>query len=1490
MLPLDLYESESFISHGVAGTTFKACKVGETQEIAVKVVSLAKVENDAKVNLIKAIRSLKGISHPNVLTYTNVYVSNRSIFIEMKLMQGKSLSDYLLTHRRHGTIPEAIVKDIIHQIAKGLDCLHKGGNRQLVHGNLTPRNIFYDSGTVTIADYGLHPPLMDAQSLKYVTTRYPSPPELSGDQYSSSEEITSIYTNKTDIWMLGNLIIELCTYGTNAINSLDVCTNFSNYSPIIKEIVSECLHKDPSKRPSAADIALRTGRPETGISNMTSLRTSSFLNLGASVQMSQVLSKEISLCGSLIENTEASKDVNHKSYTSRLSSSTYCNNELNAMEHARARYCDFVLVHTPSTGISLMVARHILTDDFVYLEVLNVKRVSAHMLQRYMHNILQIRNNPCANVIAVNHYEQIGDLYICEMKYSNAPSLQSIVNEYLRVGVSVPEELVWSVLLDICAGLLHLRSIGVSYGLLSPANIFVHDCTMVISNIAISCAIHKADKGTGLKAPLHGIMELAVWMTNLSTTENMSKSNLEGTRTSTYSHNLITLIKYIEKLSTTESISSPVECLTVIRDTALEHTYKRSIRPLSIGAPKQLLALIDNDNQEELKRYIECFNSCPSGALMSAINKQKFESIAIMCREISRRSLSTRISSRPGRNVYEPTPLMKIACQGDICCVSQNKEHLMARYNGITALMISAYRGKHKCLTNLLSEIGIQSWSGTTALMFAADRGHEKCVKLLLPEMGIQRHDGMTALMLATQAGNAELVELLQQEKDLKNSDGLTAYDIAVDKGLEDCIKILAPHKTVEASPEVSLQTITNHSMIRINSRLTLPPGKFSNLMLAASSNNITSIRKYVNEEAGQSTIEGKTALMFAAELGNAAAVRRLAKAEGGMLTTAGDAAIFMAIQNNNHECVAILQRYEGKLTNKLGETPVQFAERLGYNSCVASLTNAIPLSQYPLEQHTDFTENRERFPPMNQASMINAPQKSLRAGSNHHNDSISEKTSPYNKNVDNDSTGSYAISHDGIQDATESCISQIDKDDKSTSEIGEGNTLEQPIVEYGSIFEQSAKTKHNIHMEDTDTGVVDGSELPLSKRHSYEANSNPSDEDTEDDASCNSVVQTGSGVEKKSKRDTKEKDSNKKEKGNGKSKSKGKNNISKSRKAYLANNGGSDSASSSESTLVDEDLLVDIDAELARGVDPDALNRKIVSLETSGKRKSKKPRTSKIKTKLMLAVEHNDQESFKLHLKDDARKSYNGLTALMLAIMSNNLPFIHILSYYESTLGQPDGTTALMMASEKGLIEATSILIEKEAGVLDKRGNTALLRLLESPPPHACIQMLAKAEGRIARKDGQTPLMVALERGIPQDIAELTLFGAGQTNKAGQTALMIAAANGRSDYIEKLIPSESRMSDKKGMTALMYAAAAGNVDCIKILVDHERGMQTKQKLTALHYAVESNRVECVKLLLFTEEDIPNAKGQRCLAIAKMKYFHECARLLSQGPVEHCGV
>lgn len=91
MFPFGLYESESLLGqllgHRVAGVTLKACRISETPELAVKVASLANVANDAKINLIKDLRSLKGITHKNILVYTSIYVTSRSIFIEVELMK-----------------------------------------------------------------------------------------------------------------------------------------------------------------------------------------------------------------------------------------------------------------------------------------------------------------------------------------------------------------------------------------------------------------------------------------------------------------------------------------------------------------------------------------------------------------------------------------------------------------------------------------------------------------------------------------------------------------------------------------------------------------------------------------------------------------------------------------------------------------------------------------------------------------------------------------------------------------------------------------------------------------------------------------------------------------------------------------------------------------------------------------------------------------------------------------------------------------------------------------------------------------------------------------------------------------------------------------------------------------------------------------------------------------------------------------------------------
>lgn len=502
MLPIDLYESESLLGHGVAGTTFKACKIGETQELAVKVVSLTNVANDSRIDLTKEIRSLKGIMHRNILPYTNIYISNRSIFIEMKLMKGRSLSDYLLTHRRHGNLSEPLIRDIVHQLAKGLDYLHRSCSRQIIHGNLVPKNIFYDNGTILIADYGLHPPLATVIPLEYTATRYPSPPEFRGNHVGSSNKISSVYTDKTDIWMLGNLIIELCTYKTNGISLLD--THLWNHSSSIKDLITDCLQKNPAKRPTAADLVASTGSSEAVISSAASIRTSSSLNSAFFVQTSRLLIEEISLYEGVNKNIDDSKDVSQSLSIPRLCPTI----GIAAIENIRARYRNPLLIQTPTPATSLVVAQNVQTDTLVYLETVAVKLISIGTLQRYMHSISQIRNNLCTNIINVNHSEKIGDLCICELEYFECPTLQIVINEYHRAGVPIPEELIWNVLLDICSGLLHLQTIGASYGLLLPTNVFIRKPTAVIASLASSWLVHRLGSSTRSSAPLHGLLDL----------------------------------------------------------------------------------------------------------------------------------------------------------------------------------------------------------------------------------------------------------------------------------------------------------------------------------------------------------------------------------------------------------------------------------------------------------------------------------------------------------------------------------------------------------------------------------------------------------------------------------------------------------------------------------------------------------------------------------------------------------------------------------------------------------------------------------------------------------------------------------------------------------------------------------------------------------------------------------------------------------------------
>ncbi len=87
---------------------------------------------------------------PGVVSVNDFFYENRTAYLVMEYIQGKSLKKYMKEY--NGTLPEAKVLEIMQPILEALAQIHKQG---IIHRDISPENIMLsDSGEVTLIDFG----------------------------------------------------------------------------------------------------------------------------------------------------------------------------------------------------------------------------------------------------------------------------------------------------------------------------------------------------------------------------------------------------------------------------------------------------------------------------------------------------------------------------------------------------------------------------------------------------------------------------------------------------------------------------------------------------------------------------------------------------------------------------------------------------------------------------------------------------------------------------------------------------------------------------------------------------------------------------------------------------------------------------------------------------------------------------------------------------------------------------------------------------------------------------------------------------------------------------------------------------------------------------------------------------------------------------------------------------------------------------------------
>ncbi|XP_017686826.1 serine/threonine-protein kinase TAO3 [Chiroxiphia lanceolata] len=334
--PEEIFVGLHEIGHGSFGAVYFATNSHTNEVVAVKKMSYSgKQTNEKWQDIIKEVKFLQQLKHPNTIEYKGCYLKEHTAWLVMEYCLG-SASDLLEVHKK--PLQEVEIAAITHGALQGLAYLH---SHCKIHRDIKAGNILLtEPGQVKLADFGSASIVSPANS--FVGTPYWMAPEviLAMDEGQ--------YDGKVDVWSLGITCIELAErkpplFNMNAMSALyhiaqnDSPTLQSNeWTDSFRGFVDYCLQKIPQERPSSTDLLrhdfVRRDRPPRVLIDLIQ-RTKDAVRELDNLQyrkMKKILFQE-TRNGPLNESQEEEEDSEHGSNLSRKMDSLGSNHSIPSM-------------------------------------------------------------------------------------------------------------------------------------------------------------------------------------------------------------------------------------------------------------------------------------------------------------------------------------------------------------------------------------------------------------------------------------------------------------------------------------------------------------------------------------------------------------------------------------------------------------------------------------------------------------------------------------------------------------------------------------------------------------------------------------------------------------------------------------------------------------------------------------------------------------------------------------------------------------------------------------------------------------------------------------------------------------------------------------------------------------------------------------------------------------------------------------------------------
>eukprot|EP00347_Sterkiella_histriomuscorum_P008689 403344133 len=209
---------------------------------------------NAALQAMEEITILGQLDSPYVVGYIDSFVCEKKVNIIMEFCENGDLSTYLQQKQKEGfsQLPENQIWKFLIQICLGVNYLHQKGVARQLQDLTSPQKDFTPiqrSGNSKVQEID--------QTTKVGTPYYLAPEIWQGKPY----------TEKSDMWSLGIILHELCTY-QKPFNAEDLdelrekvlnqkyreIPERSNVPKQLQEIIKKLLRKSPSHRPSVKEL------------------------------------------------------------------------------------------------------------------------------------------------------------------------------------------------------------------------------------------------------------------------------------------------------------------------------------------------------------------------------------------------------------------------------------------------------------------------------------------------------------------------------------------------------------------------------------------------------------------------------------------------------------------------------------------------------------------------------------------------------------------------------------------------------------------------------------------------------------------------------------------------------------------------------------------------------------------------------------------------------------------------------------------------------------------------------------------------------------------------------------------------------------------------------------------------------------------------------------------------------------------------------------